>query len=251
MMTDKLKHAWGDAQGPEEVEQRYLDQLRASERAREQGRMAARRLGLRLRQGVPVALKRTLDVLLGGLLLLALAPLMLVTALCIWLEDRGPALYVHQRVGRGGQLFRMLKFRSMAIDADRRLAALQAENESAAGVLFKMRRDPRITRVGRVIRRWSIDELPQLLNVLRGDMSLVGPRPALPHEVAQHTQEERSRLAVLPGITCLWQVSGRSQIDFKGQVRLDLEYIREQSVFQDAWLLLRTIPAALFGKGAY
>ena len=250
-MSDKLKHAWGDAPGSAEVEKLYLEQLSSHRRARSQMRAAVRRLALRLRQGLPATLKRLLDLVVGGLALVALGPLLLITALAIRLEDGGPVFFVQERVGRGGRGFRMFKFRSMVVDAEQRQATLDASNESAAGVLFKMRRDPRITRVGRVIRRLSVDELPQLLNVMRGDMSLVGPRPALPREVVQYSQAERARLSVLPGITCLWQVSGRSEIDFAGQVKLDLDYIREQSLMQDLLLLLRTIPAALLGRGAY
>jgi lipopolysaccharide/colanic/teichoic acid biosynthesis glycosyltransferase len=139
-----------------------------------------------------------------------------------------------------------MKINSVLSDADRK-----AMNESKDGVIFKMKRDPRITRVGRVIRKFSIDELPQLFNVLIGDMSLVGPRPPLPKEVAQYTLEERKRLHVIPGITCIWQVSGRSDIPFRQQVELDKEYIKSRSLWKDFVILLRTIPAVLTGKGAY
>jgi lipopolysaccharide/colanic/teichoic acid biosynthesis glycosyltransferase len=145
----------------------------------------------------------------------------------------------------------MWKFRSMFIDAEERKAALEAQNEMQGGVLFKMKDDPRITRVGRTIRRLSIDELPQLWNVLKGDMSLVGPRPALPLEVSQYSLEERDRLAAKPGITCTWQVSGRSDIPFDEQVVLDIDYIREQSVKNDLKLLVKTVPAVITGRGAY
>jgi lipopolysaccharide/colanic/teichoic acid biosynthesis glycosyltransferase len=145
----------------------------------------------------------------------------------------------------------MVKFRSMVLNADDLKAALLAQNESGGGVLFKMKRDPRITRVGRVIRKLSIDELPQLFNVIRGEMSLVGPRPALPQEVQRYAQTDRVRLEVKPGITCLWQIGGRSDIDFHGQVRLDVEYIRAQSVWLDLGILLKTVPVVLLGRGAY
>ena len=139
----------------------------------------------------------------------------------------------------------------MVINADRQKERLATVNESTDGVIFKMRNDPRITRVGRFIRRFSIDELPQIINVLQGDMSLVGPRPALPSEVAQYTLEQRKRLHAIPGITCLWQVNGRSDIPFTGQVRLDLDYIHSTSMKKDLLILLKTIPAVLGGKGAY
>jgi lipopolysaccharide/colanic/teichoic acid biosynthesis glycosyltransferase len=135
--------------------------------------------------------------------------------------------------------------------ADKMKDVLLSQNESKDGVIFKMKKDPRVTRTGRFIRRFSIDELPQLLNVVKGDMSLVGPRPPVPREVALYTLEERKRLHVIPGITCIWQVSGRSDIPFKQQVQLDLEYIQSQNVFYDILLLLKTVPAVLLGKGAY
>jgi lipopolysaccharide/colanic/teichoic acid biosynthesis glycosyltransferase len=135
--------------------------------------------------------------------------------------------------------------------ADTMKVDLGAKNESKDGIIFKMKDDPRVTKTGKVIRKFSIDELPQLFNVLRGDMSLVGPRPALPGEVAMYTLEQRKRLHALPGITCIWQVSGRSDIPFTGQVHLDLEYIKSTSMRKDISILLRTIPAVLAGKGAY
>ena len=145
----------------------------------------------------------------------------------------------------------MYKFRSMVVNAENLLEKLKEQNESAAGVIFKMKKDPRITKVGAFIRKTSIDELPQLWNVLKGEMSLVGPRPAIPSEVVEYTLDDRRRLDAVPGITCIWQVSGRSTIDFKGQVRLDAQYIESRSFWFDIVLLLKTIPAVLFGKGAY
>jgi lipopolysaccharide/colanic/teichoic acid biosynthesis glycosyltransferase len=145
----------------------------------------------------------------------------------------------------------MYKFRSMYIDAEARKAALAKNNEMDGGVIFKMKHDPRITRVGRYIRRASIDELPQLWNVLKGDMSLVGPRPPVPSEVSQYTLSDRRRLEAKPGITCVWQVSGRSDIPFEQQVELDFAYIESQSLWMDIKLLLKTIPAVLLGRGAY
>lgn len=195
--------------------------------------------------------KRALDVVVSALALLLLSPLFLLTYLAVRLTSRGPAVFSQTRVGRDGRHFQFYKFRSMYVDAEMRKAALLAQNESAGGIIFKMKNDPRITPVGRVLRKFSIDELPQLWNVLRGDMTLVGPRPPVPSEVAQYTLEERKRLNVIPGLTCTWQVSGRSNIPFQEQVRLDKEYIRTHGLWNDFKILLKTIPAILSGKGAY
>lgn len=196
-------------------------------------------------------LKRLFDFTISLVLLFGLSPIFLVTALCIALENPGPVFYSQIRVGKNGQHFRFYKFRSMIVGADALLEELREKNESQDGVIFKMQRDPRITRVGQFIRKFSIDELPQLINVLRGDMSLVGPRPALPDEVALYSLEQRKRLHVIPGITCIWQVSGRSEIPFEGQVQLDIEYIKSTSMLKDIVILLKTVPAVLAGKGAY
>lgn len=197
------------------------------------------------------AVKRTIDVLVALFALVVLAPLFIAAYLAVRLTSKGPAFFAQTRVGRDGRHFQFYKFRSMYMDAEGRKAALMAQNESKDGVIFKMRNDPRITPVGRIIRKYSIDELPQLWNVLRGDMTLVGPRPPVPSEVAQYTLEERKRLNVIPGITCTWQISGRSDIPFHEQVRLDKEYIRTHGVWNDLRILLRTIPAILTGRGAY
>jgi lipopolysaccharide/colanic/teichoic acid biosynthesis glycosyltransferase len=196
------------------------------------------------------ALKRLTDVVGSGIGLAMLSPVFGVTALAIRLEDQGPVFYSQERVGKWGKVFRMFKFRSMIVDADKIKDELLDRNESG-GVTFKMKRDPRITRVGRIIRKLSIDELPQLYNVLKGDMSLVGPRPPVPREVKEYDLKDRKRLEVIPGITCIWQVSGRSDIDFEGQVRLDIQYLESQSFWGDIVLLLKTIPAVLSGRGAY
>ncbi len=195
--------------------------------------------------------RRLLDVLVSATALAGLAPLLLLVALAIRLESPGPVLFRQMRVGLRGEPFAFWKFRSMYIDAEARKAALMANNEMAGGVLFKMRDDPRVTRVGRFIRRYSIDELPQLWNVLRGDMSLVGPRPALPSEVAQYTVSDRRRLDAEPGITCIWQVSGRSEIPFDEQVELDVEYMHRATLGENVRLLARTVPAVLSARGAY
>jgi lipopolysaccharide/colanic/teichoic acid biosynthesis glycosyltransferase len=195
--------------------------------------------------------KRMFDIVLSTAAILVLFPLFVLTAAAIWIEDPGPVLFFQTRVGRNGRHFRFFKFRSMVIDAERFKEQLASRNESSDGVIFKMKIDPRITRVGRLIRKASIDELPQLFNVLLGDMSLVGPRPPLPAEVARYTLEQRKRLHVIPGITCLWQVSGRSDIPFSEQVKLDLQYIQSSSTIHDIRLLLKTVPAVLTGRGAY
>ncbi len=195
-------------------------------------------------------LKRATDLLLGSLILIGLVPLMLLITLAIKLDSPGPVIYRQQRVGKDGRLFWMLKFRSMRVDADQLLEQLRSQNE-ASGPIFKMRRDPRITRVGRVLRRLSLDELPQIFNVLKGEMSLVGPRPPLPAEVAQYEDWQLGRLRAIPGMTGLWQVSGRSEISFQDMVKLDLHYIRNWSLALDLELLVRTVRAVLTSRGAY
>lgn len=195
--------------------------------------------------------KRAFDIIVSAAILITLSPLFLLVALLIRLDSKGSVFFYQNRVGKRGRLFKMYKFRSMYIDAEQRKATLMRQNEMAGGVLFKMKEDPRVTRVGRLIRKYSIDELPQLWNVLNGDMSLVGPRPPLPVEVEQYTPYQRRRLAVTPGITCIWQVSGRSEIPFQKQVELDLQYIANQSFWYDMALLVKTVPAVLKAHGAY
>jgi len=195
--------------------------------------------------------KRFIDTCAAIVLLIVLIPLFAIIMLLIYLSSPGPVFYKQTRVGRWGQLFTMWKFRSMYPDADARLKEMMAENEMTGGVIFKMKNDPRIIPIGRFIRKASIDELPQLWNVLKGDMSLVGPRPALPSEVNQYSLQDRQRLEVIPGITCIWQVSGRSNIPFPEQVQLDVQYIQSQSLLLDIKLLLKTIPAVLLSRGAY
>ena len=196
-------------------------------------------------------IKRALDILAGTAGLLALSPLLLTVIALIKLEDRGPIFFQQKRVGLRGRLFGMWKFRSMVLNADKLMDTLVAQNEMMGGVTFKMKNDPRITRVGKYLRKFSIDEMPQLWNVLHGEMSLVGPRPPVPREVQEYSVEERQRLLAKPGLTCFWQVGGRSDIDFDGQVRLDVEYIKSQSLWLDIKLLFKTVPAVLLGKGAY
>ncbi|MDB6019113.1 MAG: Undecaprenyl-phosphate galactose phosphotransferase [Pedosphaera sp.] len=195
-------------------------------------------------------LKRAFDIVASFIALLLLTPLFLVIAALVKL-DGGPVFLAQNRVGKHGREFKMFKFRSMVVNADAILKELLAQNQHADGVTFKMKDDPRITKVGRWLRKFSLDEFPQFANVLIGDMSLVGPRPCLPREVALYTLDQRRRLEVLPGVTCLWQIGGRAEIDFSGQVQLDIQYIESHNFWGDVKILLKTIPAVLFGKGAY
>lgn len=196
-------------------------------------------------------LKRMIDIIGASTLLLCSSPFLLLVAILIKLTDRGPVLYWQTRVGRWGREFPFPKFRSMVTDADRLKLKLAQQNDHQSSITFKMKKDPRVTWIGRIIRKLSIDELPQLWNVIIGDMSLVGPRPPLPYEVAQYSLQDRRRLDVVPGLTCFWQISGRGDIPFPKQVELDVQYIESQSVWLDLKILLQTIPAVLLGKGAY
>ena len=196
-------------------------------------------------------MKRRLDVVLTFFALVALSPVFAFVACLIKLQDGGPIFFRQKRIGRNGVPFTCFKFRSMVPNAEALRAKLAKQNvHGEDGVTFKLKRDPRITPIGRFIRKTSIDELPQLFNVIRGEMSLVGPRPAIPAEVAKYTEWQRRRLEVLPGITCLWQVSGRAELPFEDQVRLDIEYIEKRSMSLDLSLLVWTIPAVVSGRGA-
>jgi exopolysaccharide biosynthesis polyprenyl glycosylphosphotransferase len=216
----------------------------------EVGGMAAISFSVHRRQGSwQLAAKRTID-LVGALAALALTlPIWLAVALAIKLDSRGPIFFVQPRCGQYGRLFPFVKFRTMVTDAEAKKAELRALNEKT-GPVFKMQRDPRVTRVGRVLRKYSIDELPQLLNVLAGHMSLVGPRPPVPQEVARYEFDHRGRLSMRPGITCLWQISGRNEIEFEDWVKLDLEYVERWSLWLDFQILLGTLPAVVSGRGA-
>jgi len=196
------------------------------------------------------AIKRLFDITasLAGLLLIL--PLFPFIVLLIKLETPGPILFNQVRVGYKGRLFRCHKFRSMAVDAENRKTELEHLNE-VTGAAFKIKDDPRITGVGRFLRRSSLDEFPQLFNVLKGDMSIVGPRPQIPGEVADYTPAQARRLLVKPGLTCLWQISGRSHLDFEEWMHLDQEYVRQRSLGFDLWVLARTLPAVIERKGAY
>ena len=195
-------------------------------------------------------LKRMLDVVLAGIGLLATLPIWLAILVAIRLDSPGSPLFVQDRVGIHGRRFRFYKFRSMYVDAEHHVTDLQSSNE-VSGPVFKMRVDPRVTRVGNLLRRTSLDELPQLVNVLKGEMSLVGPRPPLPKEVEQYRPSDAMRLSVKPGLTCLWQISGRSTIGFDEWMELDREYIRRMSLRFDLAILMRTVWAVLSCRGAY
>lgn len=196
--------------------------------------------------------KRAVDLVLLLPAVLLLLPLLVVVALVIKLYDGGPVLFWQRRVGRGGHEFAFPKFRSMCNNAEAKRTEIEAGNQhGASGVTFKMKRDPRITAIGRLIRRTSIDELPQLWCVLRGEMSLVGPRPALVSEVERYELTDRERLTVTPGLTCIWQINGRSEVPFDQQVRMDVDYIRTRSLWLDIQLIAKTVPAVIVGRGAY
>jgi exopolysaccharide biosynthesis polyprenyl glycosylphosphotransferase len=225
--------------------------------------VAGPRLSLRRASGLPMlhverpvcsgaryAVKLAVDRILALVTIVLAAPFLLLVGLLVRIDSPGPALYGQQRVGEGGRTFTMLKFRTMCVDADARRAALEEHNEGN-GTLFKLRHDPRVTRVGAVLRRYSLDELPQLVNVVRGEMSLVGPRPPLPGEVDRYESDAVRRLRARPGMTGLWQVSGRSDLPWVESVRLDLWYVDNWSLALDAQILLRTAGAVVRGRGAY
>ena len=194
--------------------------------------------------------KRIMDVVCSAAALAVLSPIFLAVAVAIKLEDKGPVIFTQNRTGKDGKVFRMYKFRSMYVDAEKRRSELLARNE-ADGPLFKIADDPRVTKVGRFIRRTSIDELPQLVNILKGEMSIVGPRPLVTYEQNQCTEYQAQRLLVKPGLTCIWQVSGRSDTSFDELIEMDLEYIRNQSLWLDIKLILKTVVVVFTHKGAY
>lgn len=204
---------------------------------------------MRLRSGRLA--KRALDLSIASATLLCLSPLFAIVALLIKATDGGPVLFWQTRIGKWGRPFDFPKFRSMVVDAEAVQARLMADNVHGDGITFKLKHDPRITWIGRLLRRTSIDELPQLWCVLTGEMSLVGPRPALEREVDRYALDDRRRLDAIPGLTCIWQVSGRSDIPFPEQLEMDVAYIEGQSLRQDVLLLFKTIPAVITGRGAY
>ncbi len=199
--------------------------------------------------GWKLVVKRAIDIFGAAAALAVLLPVWIVSAIAIVVTSPGPVLYVQTRCGRYGRTFPILKFRTMYVDAERRLEELRARNE-LTGPVFKIKNDPRVTRVGRLLRKTSIDEVPQFLNVLVGHMSLVGPRPPVPSEVREYELDHRGRLSVRPGITCLWQVSGRNEIQFEDWVKLDIEYVERWSLWLDFQILFATIPAVLSTRGA-
>jgi exopolysaccharide biosynthesis polyprenyl glycosylphosphotransferase len=196
------------------------------------------------------AMKRLTDIIVALLLLALFLPIIPVVAILIQLDSPGPILFKQRRVGKNGKIFNFYKFRSMVSGAENVIGSLRPLS-GVDGPVFKIRNDPRITRVGRFLRRSSLDELPQLINVLAGDMSIVGPRPNLPSEVSQYVPWQKRRLDVTPGITCFWQIAGRSHIGFQEWMRLDLEYVRKRSYVTDLKIMLKTVPAVIARKGAY
>lgn len=194
-------------------------------------------------------IKRFFDIYLSTAALVVLSPLLLVIAILIYLEDKGPVIYSQTRIGKDGRAFKLYKFRSMCVDADEKLKDLQKLNERD-GPVFKIRDDPRVTKVGKFIRKTCIDELPQLVNIIKGDMSIVGPRPPLPNEVEQYNSYQKQRLLVVPGLTCYWQIQKGEETTFDEWVELDLKYIKERSVLLDFRLILLTFKVILSGKGA-
>jgi len=195
-------------------------------------------------------LKRAMDVVCSLLAIIVLSPIFILTAIAVKIEDGGSPIFSQTRVGKDGKFFRMYKFRSMCIDAERKLKDLQEQNEMD-GLAFKIEKDPRVTKTGNFIRKTSIDELPQLFNILKGDMSIVGPRPPLGIEVYQYNDYQMQRLLVKPGLTCYWQCSGRSDMSFDEWIESDIKYIQERNLLLDIQLILKTIPAVLCRTGAY
>mgnify|MGYP005763532657 FL=1 len=194
-------------------------------------------------------IKRFFDICLSAAALVVLSPLLLVIAILIYLEDKGPVIYSQTRIGKDGRAFKLYKFRSMCVDADEKLKDLQKLNERD-GPVFKIKNDPRVTKVGKFIRKTCIDELPQLVNIIKGDMSIVGPRPPLPNEVEQYNSYQKQRLLVVPGLTCYWQIQKGEETPFDEWVELDLKYIKERSILLDFRLILLTFKVILSGKGA-
>lgn len=193
--------------------------------------------------------KRVVDILASFILIILLSWLYLILAILVKCTSKGPVIYTSQRVGKNGKLFKFYKFRSMRVGAEKELDSLLGQNETG-GITFKMKDDPRITKFGKFLRKTSLDELPQLFNILNGSMSFVGPRPALPREVEQYNEYQKQRLLVKQGLTCIWQCSGRSNTTFDEQIEMDLEYIEKRGFFFDIWIMIKTFFAVIFGKGA-
>lgn len=204
----------------------------------------------RKKSPVYLRIKRGADVLLSAVALICLSPVFLMAAIAIKIEDKGPVFFSQMRAGKDMKPFKIYKFRSMQMDADEKLSEMLKDNEQT-GHAFKIKDDPRITKVGKFIRKFSIDELPQLLNIIKGDMSIVGPRPILLFQMEECNAYERQRLVVQPGLTCYWQIGGRASIKWEDWVELDLDYIENMSLWTDIKIILRTIPAVFDRKGAY
>ncbi len=196
-------------------------------------------------------IKRAMDLMVSFCMLLILSPLLFMVAILVKITDGGPVFFNQTRIGKWGREFSAFKFRSMVMNAEKQVESIVHMSHHENSISYKVKNDPRVTWIGRIIRKASIDELPQLINVLKGDMSLVGPRPHVQREVDQYTLKDRRRLDILPGITCIWQISGRADIPFPEQLKLDVKYIESQSVWTDIKILILTIPAVLFAKGAY
>lgn len=224
----------------------------AVEMAVEQPELATQNEGELLYRKKPVYefFKRIFDIVFSGLAIVILSPLLLVLAILVKCTSKGPVLYISDRVGRNGKVFRFYKFRSMCIDAEEKLKDLLDRNETEGGVIFKMKDDPRVTKFGKFLRKTSLDELPQLFNIFIGNMTIVGPRPCTTREYALYDEHAKKRQLVKQGLTCVWQCSGRSNTTFEQQIEMDLEYIKKRGFFYDIWLILKTIPAVLFSKGA-
>jgi len=237
-------HVWRQANSVE------LPRRRAAKRQSRRERSLSRSAVARRPHPLYMYAKRALDIAVTSLAILLLSPLLLLITVAIRLTSKGPAIYKHTRVGLRGREFTCYKFRSMVVNADQLKEKLREQNQHEDSRTFKMARDPRITTVGRILRKSSLDELPQLFNVLFGDMSLVGPRPPVPCEVEQYSWDDLRRLEVKPGITCIWQVSGRSNIPFPQQLQMDIDYIEQQSMLLDLKLLVQTVPAVLTANGA-
>lgn len=203
------------------------------------------------KEGCYLFSKRCFDLFIVLILSPFWVPIYLFISLCIKIDSYGPVIFKQKRVGMNGEVFTFYKFRTMFQGSEAKLNQVYHLNESKDGVIFKLKKDPRITRVGKILRKLSLDELPQLWNVIKGEMSLVGPRPPIVSEVEKYTLEQRRRLMVRPGLTCIWQISGRSDLPFRVQLKLDKEYIRTQSFWLDFKILVLTIPAVITGRGAY
>lgn len=194
--------------------------------------------------------KRITDIVLSSIGLLLLSPILIIVAIAIKIDSRGPIIFKQDRVGKDGKIFSMYKFRSMVVNAEELKQQLQSQNEMS-GPMFKIKNDPRITKIGRFIRKTSIDELPQLLNVIKGDMSLVGPRPPLPSEVAEYSDYDKQRLYVTPGCTGLWQATERNEVGFNEMVQLDIQYIQRASFMFDLWIIWKTVKIIIKPNGSY